>query len=373
MSGLGRPIIERLTVSACTIPTDLPEADGTIQWSATTLVIVELHADNRHGLGFSYADLSGAEYIRRKLAPSVLGRDPMAVGAAWASMRRLCRNDGRPGVVSHAISAVDTAMWDLKARILGLSVAALLGQARNDIPVYGSGGFTSYTAATLEDQMRRWADQGIRAVKMKVGSDPPADPDRVATVRRAVGDRVDVFVDANGAFTRKQALAFAEQVRPLGVTWFEEPVSSDDLDGLRLLRDRAPAGMDIAAGEYGYDLIDFRRMLAAGAVDVLQADATRCQGVSGFIEAGALCRAFQVPLSAHTSPSIHAHTCCALSNAVNLEYFHDHVRIEEMLFEGVLQPIAGALRPDPARPGLGLELRESEVQPFRVYREEVTA
>jgi len=365
--------IEKVIVSACTLPTDLPEADGTIGWDATTIVLVEVAAGDLQGIGYSYADLSAADYAARRLAPAALGRDPMAVAAAWDAMRRLCRNDGRPGIVAHAVSAVDVALWDLKARTLGLPLAALLGKARSAIPVYGSGGFTSYTAETLREQMRGWAELGIRAVKMKVGSDPPADPDRVATVRRAVGDDVAVFVDANGAFTRKQALAFAERVRSLGVSWFEEPVSSDDLDGLRLLRDRAPAGMDIAAGEYGYDPVDFRRMLAAGAVDVLQADATRCQGISGFMEVGALCRAYGLPLSAHTAPSLHAHACCALSNAIHLEYFHDHARIEQMLFAGTLPPTDGVLRPDPLRPGLGLELNLPEVERFRVFRQEVTA
>jgi len=144
------------------------------------------------------------------------------------------------------------------------------------------------------------------------------------------------------------------------VTWFEEPVSSDDLEGLRLLRDRAPDGMDIAAGEYGYDSTYFRRMLEAGAVDVLQADATRAAGITGFLEAAELANAFHVPLSAHTAPSIHSHVCCAVPVARHAEYFHDHVLIEQMLFDGVLQPIEGVLYPDPSRPGLGLELKRSD-------------
>jgi L-alanine-DL-glutamate epimerase-like enolase superfamily enzyme len=122
--------------------------------------------------------------------------------------------------------------------------------------------------------------------------------------------------------------------------------------------------MDIAAGEYGYDLFYFRRMLEAGAVDVLQADATRCAGITGFIRVSALCEARSLPLSAHTAPSLHAHPCCALAPVRHVEYFHDHVRLEHLLFDGALAPVHGALWPDLSRPGLGLELRRSDAERF---------
>jgi L-alanine-DL-glutamate epimerase-like enolase superfamily enzyme len=173
-----------------------------------------------------------------------------------------------------------------------------------------------------------------------------------------------LFVDANGAYTRKQALEFADAFAAYGVSWFEEPVSSDDLEGLRLIRDRAPAGMNIAAGEYGYDTTYFRRMLEAGAVDVLQADATRCAGITGFLEAAAVADAYHVPLSAHTAPSIHGHLCCAVPAACHVEYFYDHVRIEKMLFDGVIEPKNGVLYPDPSHTGLGLALKRTAVEQY---------
>jgi L-alanine-DL-glutamate epimerase-like enolase superfamily enzyme len=151
------------------------------------------------------------------------------------------------------------------------------------------------------------------------------------------------------------------------VSWFE-PVSSDDLEGLRLLRDRAPAGMDIAAGEYGYNTFYFRRMLAAGAVDVLQADATRCGGITGFIAAAALCGAEPLPLSSHTAAALHAHLGCALEPVRHAEYFHDHVRIEQMLFDGAPRPVAGRLSPDTSRPGLGLELKRPDAARYAAGR-----
>ena len=352
--------VTQIDVSAFTIPTDLPEADGTFEWDSTTIVVVEVYAGGQIGIGFTYADLSAARVADRILTPLVLGKDAMAVEKRWNAMVRAVRNMGRPGIASHAIAAVDIALWDLKAHLLNVPLAVLLGGVRRGIPVYGSGGFTSYSVEQIQKQFAGWVDQGITKVKMKVGANPAADVFRVSAAKRTVGGNVDLFVDANGAYTRKQALDFAEHFAAYDVKWFEEPVPSDDLDGLRLIRDRAPAGLDIAAGEYGYDTPYFRRMLDANAVDVLQADATRCAGVTGFLEAAALASAHHLPLSAHTAPSIHAHLCCGVRGACHAEYFHDHVRIERMLFDNVLEPIDGFLRPDPQRPGLGLELKHSD-------------
>jgi L-alanine-DL-glutamate epimerase-like enolase superfamily enzyme len=356
--------ITQLDVSAFTMPTDYPEADGTFEWDSTTIVIVEAQAGGQTGLGFTYGDAAAARLIDRKLSPLILGRDAMAISGSWMAMLNAVRNLGRPGVASHAIAAVDIALWDLKARLLGISLTTLLGSARAGIPVYGSGGFTSYSIEHLQAQLSSWVGRGISKVKMKVGTKPDEDLERVRDARRAIGTKTELFVDANGAYTRKQAIGFAEEFAAYDVTWFEEPVSSDDLDGLRLVRDRAPDGMDIAAGEYGYDSTYFRRMLEAGAVDVLQADATRAAGITGFLEAAELANAFHVPLSAHTAPSIHAHVCCAVPAARHVEYFHDHVLVEEMLFDGVLKPINGVLYPDPFRPGLGLELKRSDAAKY---------
>jgi L-alanine-DL-glutamate epimerase-like enolase superfamily enzyme len=208
---------------------------------------------------------------------------------------------------------------------------------------------------------------GIPRVKMKVGSRSGADVARVRAARAAIGADAELFVDANGAYGRKQALAMAERFAEHGVSWFEEPVSSEDLDGLRLLRDRAPAAIEIAAGEYGFEPAYFRRMLAAGAVDVQQADGTRCGGITGLLAVGALCEAHEVAFSAHCAPQLHAHACCAIGPLRHLEYFHDHARIERMLFDGALVPVDGALRPDLARPGLGIELKTVDGARFVVH------
>jgi L-alanine-DL-glutamate epimerase-like enolase superfamily enzyme len=358
--------IRQFTVSAYQVPTDSPESDGTLKWDATTLVLVELEAGEQQGLGYTYADAATAELIQGKLAGLVQGQDPMAIPHLWQKMVHAIRNLGRPGVSSMAIAAVDNALWDLKAKLLGLPLATLLGAAREGVPVYGSGGFTSYSLEKLQEQLGGWAEAGIPRVKMKIGREPQRDVERVKAARQAIGPQTALFVDANGAYSRKQALDFAEHFRELGVSWFEEPVSSNDLAGLRLIRDRAPAGMEIAAGEYGYDSVYFQRMLSAGAVDVLQADATRCAGITGFLRAGALAQAFQLPFSAHCAPALHLHPSCALAHLQNLEYFHDHVRLEHMLFDGVQTPQDGVLYPDLLRPGLGLTFKRADAEKYAI-------
>jgi L-alanine-DL-glutamate epimerase-like enolase superfamily enzyme len=360
--------ITNMGVSAFTIPTDAPEADGTFDWHATTIVVVEVEGGGNRGLGYSYIDQSAATLIRSVLADIVRGCNAMDVQSAWIAMVRAIRNIGRPGVASCAIAAVDAALWDLKSRLLDLPLLTVLGAARPSVDVYGSGGFTSYSTSRLQEQLAAWVGAGISRVKMKIGRNAHADIDRIAAARQAIGADAELLVDANGAYDRKQALWVAEHVQPFRVTWFEEPVSSDDLDGLRMMRDRVPPPIEIAAGEYGYDLPYFRRMLEARAVDVLQADATRCAGITGFLQIGTLADAFAIPLSAHTAPSLHLSPCCASSRVRHLEYFHDHVRIEQMLFDGAQRPRAdGKLYPDLSRPGLGLELKRADAARFEVH------
>jgi L-alanine-DL-glutamate epimerase-like enolase superfamily enzyme len=330
------------------------------------MVLVKLTVGNIQGLGYTYADTSTAILIRDVLQSHIVGADAFSVRTNWEHMVHVIRNLGRPGICSMAIAAVDTAAWDLKARLLNVSLVTLLGAARESVEVYGSGGFTSYTTEQLQSQLSNWVEHGIAAVKMKIGRQPGEDPKRVQAARKSIGPKAALFVDANGAYDLKQALAQAEAFQPLDVSWFEEPVSSDDLEGLRLLRDRCPPSMEIAAGEYGYDLPCFRRLLQAKAVDVLQADATRCGGITGFLQVAHLCDAFGLPLSAHTAPALHLHPCCAAPRLRHLEYFHDHVRMEQALFDGAVLPVNGRLHPNLSVPGLGLALKEADARHYKI-------
>jgi L-alanine-DL-glutamate epimerase-like enolase superfamily enzyme len=357
--------VESLDVSAYTVPTDSPESDGTYEWDSTTIVVVELRAGGESGLGYTYGPAAVGKLIEDELAELVLGSDPFAGGRLWLDLGARLRNAGRPGIGFCAVSALDLAVWDLKARLGGVALARLVGLAHERLPIYGSGGFTSYSPARVAEQLGGWAEQGVPRVKMKVGRNPDADPARLAAAREAVGSETELYVDANGAYGRKQALAWAERLAAeWGVTWFEEPVSSADLDGLRLLRDRGPAGLDVAAGEYGYVLADFRNLLTAGAVDCLQADVTRCGGITGVLAVGALAAAHGVDLSAHCAPAVSAHAFAGVQRLRHLEWFHDHVRVESMLFEGACEPENGCLRPQLDRPGHGLELRRADAQRY---------
>jgi L-alanine-DL-glutamate epimerase-like enolase superfamily enzyme len=343
----------RLDVEAFTVPTDEPESDGTLEWDSTTIVVVRVD----EGVGYTYCHAAAADVIRTVLADCI-GDD---VRASWQAMNAAVRNMGRPGIASCAISAVDQALWDREARRNGVALVELLGAAHDAVPIYGSGGFCSYSDERIQEQLGDWAAAGIPRVKMKVGREPLRDPSRLDAAREAIGDDVALFVDANGAFTRKEALAWAERYAlEWGVTWFEEPVSSADAEGLRLLRDRAPAGMDIAAGEYAYVPADFAHLV--GAIDCLQADVTRCGGITGLLGVAGLCDVFQLDLSGHCAPAVSVHALAAVPRLRHLEYFHDHVRIERMLFDGVPEPEGGVLRPDRTQAGNGLELKVREAQ-----------
>ena len=356
--------VEYVVASAYTVPLDEPESDGTLSWDSTTLVLVEAAAEGVTGIGWTYGAAAAARVVDDLLAPVVAGCGALDVEAAAASMRAALRNAGDPGLGAMAVSAVDVALWDLKARLLELPLAALLGRVHREVPVYGSGGFCSYSDAQLEAQLRGWVDDGISRVKMKVGREPRRDVGRIETARRAIGAGAELYIDANGAFTPKGALRLAEETRAFAVTWFEEPVSSRDLDGLRHVRDRAPAGMDVAAGEYASTLADVVALVPV--VDCLQLDVTRCGGVTGLRAAAAVAEAYERDVSGHTAPQIHAHVLPAVRRLRHLEWFHDHVRVERLLFDGVLVPRNGSLRPDPAAPGLGVEFKHADAERYRV-------
>ncbi|GIF02821.1 enolase C-terminal domain-like protein [Actinoplanes siamensis] len=362
--------VEVVTASAYRIPTDSPEADGTTAWTETTLVLVRARAAGRTGTGWTYGAAAAGVLVGDQLAGVVTGRDAMDVPACYDAMARATRNAGRPGIAACAISAVDVALWDLKARLLDIRLARLLGRARDTVPIYGSGGFTSYRDEQLTAQFTHWVrEQGIPRVKMKIAEDRGAaenrDLARIAQARRIVGPDTELYVDANGGYGRKQAIRVARAAADQDVRWFEEPVSSDDLAGLREVRDSVTA--DVAAGEYGYDLPYFARMVRADAVDCLQADLSRCGGITEWQRVAAVAAAANLQISGHCAPHLHLDAAAATPNLRHLEWFHDHVRIEEMLFHPVAAPEpGGVLRPDPGRLGHGLEFRDDAASRYRI-------
>jgi L-alanine-DL-glutamate epimerase-like enolase superfamily enzyme len=359
--------VEDVSAAAYTVPTDAPEADGTWHWDRTTLVVVRVRAGGEVGLGYTYGPVAVCGLVTDVLAPQVVGLDAADVPAAAIRAAACVRNIGRDGAAALAASALDTALWDLKARLAGLPLHRLLGRVREQVPVYGSGGFTTYDDQQLTDQLHGWLDEGCRWVKIKIAEDAGArverDVQRIRQVRDVVGDDVGVFVDANGGYIAKQAVRVLAKVADVGVAWFEEPVSSDDLPGLRLVRESVPA--DVAAGEYGYDLQYFERMCAAAAVDCLQVDVTRCGGITGWLRAATIADAHGLEVSAHCAPYLAVAPAAATPNMRHLEWFHDHVRIEQQLF-CELPGLEGGDLPVPDGPGNGLRLDEGRAERFRV-------
>jgi L-alanine-DL-glutamate epimerase-like enolase superfamily enzyme len=361
--------IDSVDVAVYTVPTDAPEADGTLSWNSTTVVMVTVRSGDATGIGWTYGAAACASIVTDTLADVVIGRDVMDVGGAFAAMVMAIRNIGRPGVAGYAISAVDVALWDLKARLLTLPLHRLIGAVRENVPVYGSGGFTTYNDRQLRDQLTHWAiEQRIPRVKIKIGesrgADTARDLDRIKHAREVIGGHTELFVDANGGYQRKQAIRVINAAAEHDVRWFEEPVSSDDLDGLREIRDAVSA--DVTAGEYGHDIYYFRRMCAAGAVDCLQADVSRCGGITEWLRVAAVAASYGLEISGHCGPHLHAHVAAATPNLRHLEWFHDHVRIESMFFDGTLDPTGGTIRPDTSAPGHGLVFRNADADKHRI-------
>jgi L-alanine-DL-glutamate epimerase-like enolase superfamily enzyme len=358
--------IEKLKVSAYTIPTDAPEADGTMEWDSTTMILVELEGGGRKGIGYTYAHISAADVIDSLLKSLVIGKDVLQIPQINHLMIQAIRNNGDCGIAMMAVSAVDIALWDLKARVLNIPLASLTGILHEEITVYGSGGFTSYSEEQLDEQFSTWQESGITDFKMKIGTHPGKDLKRIKAARKIIGKDTQLFIDANGAYTAKEALAKAYEFAEYNISWFEEPVPSSDLAGLNFIREHAPNNMAIVAGEYGYNLPYFHYMLAAKAVDILQADATRCGGITGFLKAGYLCEAYRLPFSSHCAPAVHLPAAISLPSFYIAEYFYDHARIEKMFFDGNPEVIAGQLRPDLSSPGSGLILKEADIMKYKV-------
>jgi L-alanine-DL-glutamate epimerase-like enolase superfamily enzyme len=341
--------VTALETAVYVIPTDSPEADGTLAWDKTTMVLVTVRAGGEQGLGWSYASAGAQTVITEMLADQV-------------------RNIGRPGVAATAISAVDIALWDLKARLLGQPLAGLLGLARQDVPVYGSGGFTSYDDTLTREQLSEWVEkERIPRVKIKIGEswggNERRDLARAELARQVIGPDAELYVDANGGYSAGQAVRVADELSAIGVSWFEEPVSSQDLAGLAAIRRQVRP--DVAAGEYSWSLADSARLIDAGAVDCLQLDVTRCGGVTEFVRGATLAAAHNLQVSGHCAPNLHAHVGAAVPNLRHVEYFHDHQRIERMFFDGALDPAGGAMSPDLSRPGHGLTLRGADTERYR--------
>jgi L-alanine-DL-glutamate epimerase-like enolase superfamily enzyme len=353
------PPIASVRAAVYTFPTPEPEADGTLQWKATTAVTVTLEAGGRAGLGWTYSSPAAAAIVNEHLAGVAHQHRAFRIADAWEAMHRAGRNYGTKGLYAQAMSAVDIARWDLTARLLEIPVSMLAGgRCRNAIAIYGSGGFTTLTDSQLEDQVRWWRSAGATSMKIKIGeawgTRPDRDLQRVQRLRELAGPHAELMVDANGGYSVGQARRIGHCLDELGVSWFEEPVSSDDPEGLALLR--RTLRCDITAGEYAADLYDITALLSA--VDCLQLDATRCGGYTGFLRGATLAAAHNLDVSAHCAPALHAPIATAVPNLRHIEYFADHARLEPELLDGVAAAQGGQLHPAADSSGHGLTLAD---------------
>lgn len=351
--------VDQLEVRALSFPTPAPESDGTLTWDHTSVVTVEARAGSRVGLGWSYTSPAAAEIIRSVLAAEVVGQDPSSPARLWERMHRACRNLGTRGVVMAAISAVDVALWDLRSKQLDLPLADLWGAQRTSVPVYGSGGFTSLSTDQLDEQVEGWLRAGCSAVKLKIGENwgcnVARDLDRVARVVARVHDAAEVMADADGAYSRSEAMRVGQDLDLLGVRWFEEPVSSEDLRGLGQLRDAL--NCEVAAGEYIWELSDASSM--CDAVNCVQLDVTRCGGFTGWRRCASYAHAAHVPVSAHCAPALHLPLGIADDALRNIEWFSDHVAVEDQLVEGAPVVRDGRIASGrPSTPGHGYQLKD---------------
>jgi L-alanine-DL-glutamate epimerase-like enolase superfamily enzyme len=371
MTVLGVPI-DAINVAVYQFPTDQPEADGTLSWSATTAVTVTVHAGWRLGLGWTYSTPAASQIITDQLAPAVAGRNVLDVPGCWSAMHKACRNLGTRGLVMQAISAVDIALWDLKAQVLDVPLPALFGRVSETIPVYGSGGFTTLTDTGLADQVQTWAAAGCRAMKIKIGqswgADIDRDIDRINTFAGLAAPGAELMVDANGGYTAGQARRIGSILDEVGVVWFEEPVSSDDLTGLAAVR--AAVQCDVAAGEYAADVYDVARLCPV--LDCLQLDVTRCGGYTGWLRAAALAQAHNLQVSAHCAPALHAPVAAAVPNLRHVEWFIDHARLEPLLVNGAATVRHGTLHPNEQHAGHGMTIR-ADAAAYRISQAEAPA
>jgi D-arabinonate dehydratase len=320
--------------------------------------------------GVGYA--RGGEVVRAaveaEIAPRLVGRDAFATETLWAELQDAAAIVGRSGAFMRAQSAVDIALWDAKAKALGLPLFRLLGGERTRVPAYVSGGYyrDGQSADDLAQEMAGYVERGFRAVKIRVGRlSPREDAARAAAVRAAIGDDVDLMVDANqGYATAADALAAGRRFEQLGVRWLEEPVRAEDRAGCAEVA--AALDMAVAAGESEYGRHAFRDLIASRAADVLQPDATVVGGVSEWLKVAALAGAHGLPLAPHYFTEVHAHLVAATPGAICVEYFFpdaDIISFDELLDEP-LAPRDGFVEL-PERPGVGLDLRPGALERYR--------
>lgn len=353
--------IGKIDVHLVSAPVTAGFADATRKVETIGFVIVRVTtAEGLEGVGVTYHEVGGeavVALIRRNMVPKLIDRDPLQTEAIWQEFFHYLRGVGRKGLTFCALSAIDVALWDLKGKITGLPVCRLLGGDRTRVPVYASGGWTSYDDDQLVDEMRGMVARGYRMVKFKVGVDGGRnlrrDAERVRKVREAVGPDVDLLLDANNCFDAATAVQLANRIREYDIRLFEEPVFADDIPGLA--RFRRGTDIPLATGEHEYTKFGVRDLLLHGAADIVQVDGARAGGYTEMLKCAALTQAWNVPFAPHAMENVHLHLVAAVPNAIFLERLLMFEDITAAVFKGAPVPVDGHMTV-PDLPGLGLVL-----------------
>lgn len=360
--------INKVETTLVPIPRDPPVADSTSKSMPTGgHCFVYIHSnDGITGLGMSQASRAVQAVIEEELAPYLVDKDPLDIERLWSEMFWKLRSLGRKGIAIQALSAVDIALWDLKARSLNLPLYKLLGAARDRVPVYGSGGWTSYSQDELVSEQAGYVDRGFSSTKMKVGMDAgtnvSVDMERLHAVRDAIGSDIELLIDANNGYTAKQAISLISQFESYQVAWLEEPVPADDIDGLAQVVDKSR--IPIATGEHEYTKWGFKEILTRRAADIAQPDVGRVGGITEWLKVASMADAFGIPIAPHSYQLVHRHLCMAIPNLRIVEYLGTREREDELLYLDWDKPVNGFWGPDPEKPGLGLEVNPETVNQY---------
>ena len=353
--------IKDIKVHLVSAPITAGFSDATRKVETIGFTIVRVTTDQGlEGIGVTYHEVGGEAtkvLIEKNFAPRLIGADPLATEVIWRDFTQYLRGIGRKGLMFCALSAIDIALWDLKGKIFGLPLYRLLGGNKSEVPVYASGGWTSYADDELVEEITGMVRDGYQMVKFKVGVEGGhnirRDVRRVAAVRDAVGPEIGIMLDANNCWDAATGVQFANRVRDLDIMWLEEPVPADDIPGLA--RFRRGTDIPLATGEHEYTKFGVRDLILGEAADIIQVDGARAGGYTEMLKIAALTEAWNLGFAPHAMENIQAHLVSAVPNALFLERLLMFEEITASVFKDVPVPVNGMM-PIPDKPGLGLEL-----------------
>jgi len=375
--------IKKVEVNLVPAPVPSGFSDATRDVEMIGYTIVRITTDQGlEGFGLTYHEVGGEAtkcLILNDIAPKLIGMDPLQNEVIWQNFFHYLRGVGRKGLMFCALSAVDIALWDLKGKILGLPLYRLMGGNKNKVPVYASGGWTSYCDEQLVDEIKSMVDQGYNMVKFKVGVEggkkPLRDVKRVSKVREAVGPNIGIMLDANNCWDSSTAVRFANLVKEYDIMFLEEPVFADDIPGLA--RFKRGTDLPLASGEHEYTKFGARDLVMNSAADIIQMDATRAGGYTEMIKAAAITEAWNLKFAPHAMENIHIHLVSAIPNALFLERLLLFENITSNIYIDPPIPENGFME-IPDLPGLGLVLntdfiRENEQKNLMLAQSYVVA